>query len=192
MDITITGRRLNVGEDLRNFVEEQLENATKIFKIDPMIIEVVLRREARPNHTNPAIAEITLRTKGHIIRTEAADEDVKLAVEAATARLERQMRKFKTRVVDRKQNAPKLAEVLASDQLTEADTADSDDSDQLVRVKEIDLDILSTEEALLEMDLLGHDFFVYIAAEDGATSVLYRRHDGGYGLIRQRLESAEV
>ncbi|MCL2150655.1 MAG: ribosome-associated translation inhibitor RaiA, partial [Coriobacteriia bacterium] len=151
---------------------------------------------------SPNACEITLRTKGHIIRTEASDEDVKAAVDIATAKLERQLRKFKTKVVDKRQNAAKLADVLESGLMgngngangasagSGADVFDAlEDDDQLVRVKEIDLAVLSTDEALLEMDLLGHDFYVYIAAEDGTTCVLYRRHSGGYGMLKPLLET---
>ncbi|MDR2957676.1 MAG: ribosome-associated translation inhibitor RaiA, partial [Coriobacteriales bacterium] len=112
MNITVTGRKISIREDLRSFVEERLENATKVFKIDPMTVEVVLRREMKPNRKNPTACEITLRTKGHIIRTEAADEDVHAAIDIATAKLERQLRKFKTKVIDRRQNAQSLAEAI--------------------------------------------------------------------------------
>jgi putative sigma-54 modulation protein len=135
--------------------------------------------------------EITLRTKGHIIRTEAEDEDVHTAIDIATTKLERQLRKFKTKVIDRRQNAMKLVDVLDSELLVPATYDDSQletEPDQLVRVKEIDLVVLNTEEALLQMDLLGHDFYVYIAAEDGSTCVLYRRKEGGYGQIKPNLE----
>jgi putative sigma-54 modulation protein len=191
MDITITGRRMQVGEDLKEFVEERLDNATKVFKIDPMTVEVILRRESKPSRKNPNACEITLRTKGHIIRTEAADEDVRAAIDIATAKLERQLRKFKTKVLDRRQSAVKLADVLESEiEAPESSDIEELETEQgLVRIKVIELAVLNTEDAMLQMDLLGHDFYVYVAAEDGTTCVMYRRHEGGYGLLKPQLES---
>jgi len=191
MNIIVTGRKMSIGEELRDLIEERLDNATKVFKIDPMNIEVVLRRGQKPNRKAMTACEITLRTKGHIIRTEAEDEDVHTAIDIATTKLERQLRKFKTKVIDRRQNAMKLVDVLDNELLVPTASDDSQpetEPDQLVRVKEIDLVVLNTEEALLQMDLLGHDFYVYIAAEDGSTCVLYRRKEGGYGQIKPNLE----
>ncbi|MCL1879402.1 MAG: ribosome-associated translation inhibitor RaiA [Actinomycetia bacterium] len=190
MNITITGRKMSVGEELRDFVETRIDSATKVFKIDPMTVEVVLRSEKNPAHPRPTSAEITLRTKGHVIRTEGSSTDIHAALEGAASKLERQLRKFKTRVIDKRQTGPKLTEVLESvSAMPGTHSFDDDESDQLVRIKEIDLDVLDTDAAMLQMDLLGHDFFVFDSAETGATNVLYRRRDGGYGLIRPRLES---
>ncbi|MCL2137017.1 MAG: ribosome-associated translation inhibitor RaiA [Coriobacteriia bacterium] len=193
MNIVVTGRRMNVSDELRDFVESQIDNATKVFKIDPMTIEVVLRRDVRSNRVVFA-CEITLRTKGHIIRTEASDEDVKTAVDIATAKLERQLRKFKTKVIDKRQNAPRLTDAIELVRPVpdyDDETVYESDDGELVRIKEIELSVLNTDEALLQMDMLGHDFFVYVAAEDGTTRVMYRRNEGGYGLICPRLESVE-
>jgi len=198
MDIVVTGRKMSVGDELKSYVETQLSNATKVFKIDPMTAEVVLRRDNKPNRRSPSSCEITLRTKGHIIRTESTDDDVHAAIDIATAKLARQLRKFKTKVIDRRHSAVKLADVLAA---PEPDTAvenelvaevELDEEEKLVRIKEIDLDVLDIEAALLQMDLLGHDFFVFISAEDGLTCVLYRRKAGGYGLLRPSLEKPDT
>ena len=194
MDVTVTGRKIDVNDQIRDFVYNRLENATAVFKIDPMTAEVVLRSDTRSSRAMNA-CEITLRTKGHIIRTEAADEEIRTAVDIATAKLERQLRKYKTRVIDRRHHAKRLTDVIGLVAQEPPDTEDETDVEfdegQLVRIKEIELSVLSTEEALLQMDLLGHDFFVYVAAEDGTTCVMYRRNDGGYGLIRPRLEAPQ-
>jgi putative sigma-54 modulation protein len=184
---------MSVGEDLRNLVTDRLESATKVFRVDPMTAEVVLRKDTRSNRV-VYTCEITLRTKGHVIRTEASDEEVNTAIDVATVRIERQLRKFKTRVIDKRQNAPRLTEVIeqvAVEVDLDAEVEYQSDDGELVRIKEIEMTVLTTEEALLQMDLLGHDFFIYVAAEDGTTRVLYRRNDGGYGMIRQRLETAD-
>jgi len=195
MDIVVTGRKMNVGDDLRGYVEAQLDDATKVFKIDPMIAEVVLRNDNKPNRRSMSACEITLRTKGHIIRTESTDDDIKAAIDAATAKLERQLKKYKTRVIDRRYDGTKITDVLVVSETEPVEQeyvaeVEVDDDEQLVRIKEIDLDVLNIDEALLQMDLLGHDFFMFVSAEDGLTCVLYRRNAGGYGLLKPSLEKA--
>jgi putative sigma-54 modulation protein len=192
----LTGRKISITEEIRDFIDRRLDNATKVFKIDPMEIEVVLRRDQRSKR-DMCTCEITLRTKGHIIRTEATDEDVRAAIEIAATKLERQLRKFKTKVVDRRQRAPRLneaIELVASEPTVEDEREqyfDDGEDEQLVRIKEVEMSVLNTREALLQMDLLGHDFYLYVAAEDGLPTVLYRRDDGGYGMLHPRKEQEE-
>ncbi|MCL2883833.1 MAG: ribosome-associated translation inhibitor RaiA [Coriobacteriia bacterium] len=200
MDISISGRRISISDELRTYINDRIEQAVKVFKIDPMTIEVVARHEQTAAQKDRTTAEITLRTKGHVIRTESSDEDIKAAVDIASAKLERQLRKYKTRVVEKRKAGPKISDVLADPVIAAADLQVREDallaaqkeneSDGLVRVKELSLDILDIDEAMLRMDLVGHDFFVFVNSLTGLTCVLYRRHDGGYGLISPRVEKA--
>jgi putative sigma-54 modulation protein len=192
----LTGRRISITDEIRDFVDLRLDHATKVFKIDPMEVEVVLRRDQRSKR-DMCTCEITLRTKGHIIRTEASDEDVRAAIEIAATKLERQLRKFKTKVIDKRQRAPRLNEAIglvaaeAPSNEEREEYIDDGEDDQLVRIKEVEMSILNTREALLQMDLLGHDFYLYVAAEDGLPTVLYRRDDGGYGMLHPRKEQED-
>jgi putative sigma-54 modulation protein len=192
MDITVTGRKMTVSDALKEYVVEKIGSAVKVFNISPMAAEVVLRKERNPANPKPAIAEVTIRTKGHIIRTEESEEDMYAAIDVASAKVERQLRKYKTRVVDRRLHGKKLAEVLAVE--NEAPAAHEheeylEDVDRVVRVKELDLIALSEEEALIQIDLLGHDFYVYTNSTDGLVNVMYRRKDGSYGIIKPQIES---
>ena len=192
MNITVIGRKMNVSDSLRSYVEEKIGNSLKVFNINPMKVEVVLRKEKNPANPKPAVAEVTLVTKGHIIRTEEAEEDIYTAVDVAAAKTERQLRKYKTKVIDRRQFARKLGEVAVGDEpvpATDEQLEELAEDGHIVRIKEIELDALSEEEALLQIDLLGHDFFVYNDINTGAVNVIYRRKDGSYGLLKQRLES---
>ena len=194
MQITVTGRKTTVSDSLRSYVEEKIGSSLKVFNISPMKVEVVLRMEKNPANPKPAVAEVTLVTKGHIIRTEEAEEDMYAAIDVAAAKTERQLRKYKTKVIDRRHNGRKLGEALLTDDLIPAPDehlALPMNDGHIVRVKEIELDALSEEEALLQIDLLGHDFFVYNDADTGAVNVIYRRKDGSYGLLKQRLETLE-
>jgi putative sigma-54 modulation protein len=162
-----------------------------------MSAEIVLRKEKNPANPRPCVAEVTLFTKGHIIRTEEAEEDMYAAIDVAAAKVERQLRKYKTRVVDRKTRGQRLADALAETPTVAPDSSidiheiEIEDEDRIVRVKELVLDALTEEEALIQIDLLGHDFYVYTDSIDGLINVLYRRKDGSYGLIKPRIESLE-
>ena len=115
------------------------------------------------------------------------------AIDVAAAKVVRQLRKFKTRVVDRRLVAePKAAEA-ARKNATQAPELDIDGlmselsaDEEIVRTKIIEFPPLTQEEALIEIDLLGHDFYAYTDRDSGAACVLYRRNGGGYGLLMQK------
>ena len=193
MSITVTGRKMRVTDALREYAEEKIGNSMKVMDIDPLVAEVVLFVEKNPANPRPAVCEVTLRTKGHIIRVEEHEEDMYAAIDVAAAKVVRQLRKYKTKVVDRKLRAadetirmaePAAAGELDVDGLMQELAAD----DEVVRVKTIEFEPLTEEEALVKIDLLGHDFFAYTDRDSGMVNVLYRRDDGGYGLLKQTEE----
>ena len=193
MSITVTGRKMPVTDALREYAEEKIGNSMKVMDIDPLVAEVVLSVEKNPANPRPAVCEVTLRTKGHIIRVEEHEEDMYAAIDVAAAKVVRQLRKYKTKVVDRKLRAadetirmaePAAAGELDVDGLMQELAAD----DEVVRVKTIEFEPLTEEEALVKIDLLGHDFFAYTDRDSGMVNVLYRRDDGGYGLLKQTEE----
>ena len=192
--ITVTGRKMPVTDALREYAEEKIGNSMKVMDIDPLVAEVVLFVEKNPANPRPAVCEVTLRTKGHIIRVEEHEEDMYAAIDVAAAKVVRQLRKYKTKVVDRKLRAadetirmaePAAAGELDVDGLMQELAAD----DEVVRVKTIEFEPLTEEEALVKIDLLGHDFFAYTDRDTSMVNVLYRRDDGGYGLLKQREEA---
>ena len=123
-----------------------------------------------------------MRARGHIIRVEETDENMYAAIDVAAAKVLRQLRKYKTRIIDKKiADAPaKAGTELDIDGLMQELSAD----DEVVRVKELVLEPLTEEEALVQIDLLGHDFFAYIDRDTNAVNILYRRDNGGYGLLK--------
>lgn len=186
MEITVTGRKMQVTDTLRDYATEKIGGACKVFDIDPMNVEIVLHVEKNPSISKSSVVEVTLRTKGHVIRVEEAENEMYAAIDIAADKTQRQLRKYKTRVVDRKTRAHAGAATLAAPD--DLPPVKFEDDEQVVRVKEVDLDELSEEEALVAMDLLGHDFFVYNDKTTGLTNVLYRRTAGGYGLIKPKVE----
>ena len=185
MSITVAGRKMPVTDALRQYAEEKIGNSMKVMDIDPLVAEVVLYVEKNPANPRPACCEVTLRTKGHIIRVEECEEDMYAAIDVAAAKVVRQLRKYKTKVIDRKLRA--VDETIRTepvptkdlDQLMEELAAD----EEVVRVKEIEFEPLTEEEALVKIDLLGHDFFAYTDRDTSMVNVLYRRDDGGYGPV---------
>ncbi len=190
MNITVTGRKMPVTDALRQYAEDKIGNSMKVMDIDPLIAEIVLLVEKNPANPRPAVCEVTLRTKGHIIRVEESEEDMYAAIDVAAAKVLRQLRKYKTRVVDRKlRSSEKIGEAVRAeapatdlDQLMKELSAD----EEVLRVKEMEFEPLTEEEALVKIDLLAHDFFAYTDRDSGRVHVLYRRNDGGYGLLKQK------
>ncbi len=182
MEITITGRKMPITDPIRAYAEEKIGNSMKVMDINPLTAEVVLQVEKNPANPTPAKCEVTMRARGHIIRVEETDENMYAAIAVAAAKVLRQLRKYKTRIIDKKiADAPaKAGTKLDIDGLMQELSAD----DEVVRVKELVLEPLTEEEALVQIDLLGHDFFAYIDRDTNAVNILYRRDNGGYGLLK--------
>lgn len=190
MSITVTGRRMPVTNALREYAEEKIGNAMKVMDIDPLDAEVVLYKEKNPANPRPDVCEVTLRTKGHIVRVEESEEDMYAAIDVAAAKVLRQLRKYKTKVVDRRvRNEGETIRMIDPNIGTELDVdglMEELTDDEIVRVKEIEFEPLTQDEALIQIDLLGHDFFAYTDRDTNLVNVLYRREDGGYGLLKQK------
>ncbi len=191
MSITVSGRKMAISDSLREYATEKIGASTKVMDINPLDVEVMLYREKNPANPRPACCEVTLRTKGHIIRAEEHEDDLHTAIDVAAAKVERQLRKFKTRVIDRKVQADRAAAEELMPRQTEEVALDLDQlmdelsDDEIVRVKEIEFAPMTQEEALVQIDLLGHDFFLFTERDTNLVCVLYRRDGGGYGLLRQ-------
>src|SRR5690606_26226976 len=133
---------------------------------------------------------VTLHVGRLLVRSESETHDLYASIDEATDRLARQIRKYKTRLHRRGVQGPKLGEVApgpAADEEEERDGA-VDRLPQVVRTKRFALKPMSVEEAILQMELLGHDFFVFADAETHDVHVLYRRKDGQLGLIEPQVE----
>lgn len=188
MNIIVTGRHIAVTDALRDYAIEKLNAATNVFDI-PMNAEVVLRVEKNPSIPLSDVVEITVFLKGAVVRVSEASTDMYAAIDLAADRVSRQIRKFKTKVVDRRQRGAKptpepVAPAEPSAPTAEAAPADDDDDELLVREKLIEFTPLTEDQALLQVYLLGHDFFVFTNADTGDVNVMYRRKNGGYGIIK--------
>ena len=191
MGVNVSGRKMNLTEALRAYAEEKIGASLKVMDIKPLEAEVVLYREKNPSNPRQAVCEVTLRARNHVIRVEECEEDMYAAIDVAAAKVVRQLRKFKTRVVDKHVETLERGAQEGRAAAAELDVAGlmaelAGDEDEIVRVKVIPFEALTREEALIKIDLLGHDFFAYTDLDTGVACVLYRRNGGGYGLIMQK------
>lgn len=181
MQLTITGRHMGVTPAIREYAEEKVGKVARIHDRDDMSIEVVLHVEKNPANKNRDVAEVTAHLKGLVVRAEEAAPDMYAAIDLVAEKLERQMKKYKTKLKD-KRNGKAAVKTAAGD--IELPTEPVEPEATIVRTKVVDSKPMSEDEAMLQLELLGHDFFVFTHADTDAVNVLYRRNDGNYGLIQ--------
>ena len=206
MDVVVKSRHCTVADEFRALVEEKL---ARLEKLDTRVIRVEVEVTEEPNkrqHDQAHCVEITLRSKGPVVRAEAASTDKTAALDMALDRVMAQLRKAADRKkVHRGQHTPPSLRVAAPPDLgpapTEEETADSDtrvvagmevqgDGPLVVREKKHAAEPMTLDQALLAMELVGHDFFLFVDADHHLPSVVYRRHGYDYGVIR--LETGEA
>ncbi len=186
MAITVSGRKMNVTPAIRDYVDEKIGRSLEVFDSAAMDAEVVLRTEKNPAISLNAICEVTVNAKGAVIRVAESAEDMYAAIDLASDKVARQLRKYKTRIVERRGGRGSIRH-LQPDELDIPDvipTEPEEDDDLLVRLKEVEMEPMTEEHALVQTDLLGHDFFVYFDQDAHQIQVIYHRKNGGYGIIR--------
>jgi ribosomal subunit interface protein len=194
MELVVRGRNVVVPDHYRQHVAEKL---AKIERYDQKIIraDVELQHERNPRQNGRCQhVESTCRTRGPVVRSEACAEDFYKALDLATERLERRLRQAadRRRVHHGRRTPQSLAEVSAAEDVVVhqrvEDSADeeepSDGPGRIVREKEHPAKPMTVDDALFEMELVGHDFYLFSDAETGRASVVYRRHAYDYGLLR--------
>ena len=182
MQIKITGRKMPVTDPIRSYAEEKISKAAKIHNRDDMSVDVVLHVEKNPSNKNRDVAEVTAHMKGVVVRAEEAAPDMYQAIDLVSEKLERQMRKYKTKLLDRRNGKTAVRTAPGSSEL--APSLPEEMQGALVRTKVIELKPMTEDEAILQLELLGHDFFMFTHADAGTVNVLYRRNDGDFGLLQ--------
>lgn len=183
MRIVIKGKNLSVAPIAKEYAQKKVGKLARFFNgAQEVLAEVTLRSEK-----GAQIAEVTLHLGGLILRGEGQKPEMHAAVDEAVSRIERQFQKYRTRIQKRTQQAPSVAEVV-SDHAAGSDGPEPEqETDRIVRVKRFPVRPMPVEEAVMQMEMLDHDFFVFANAETGAVNVVYRRRDSGYGLIEPEL-----
>ena len=199
MDIKVSGRKVALNDSLRGYVEEKIGNALKVFDIQPMTCDVVLRVDKNPSNPDRKYVEVTVFVRDSVVRVVTSDANMNAAIDEAADKVSRQLRKYKTKVIDRRQRRGRAAAeaeaaqaaASAAEDLGGLIEGDEDDDEELVREKLIELTPMTEEEALVQTDLLGHDFYVFENAATGLVNVIYRRENGGYGIIKPKIEEMD-
>jgi len=184
MDVVVVGKHTEVDAALRALTNEKLDRISKfagdVRRVDVDYEEHPTRR-AGDSHT----CEILVHVNHHLVKGTAAAVDHSTALDRAVDKVEHQMRRLHERRV-RSRNGTRARNGARAEQAATAvyDGTDDDNHDELVvKTKEFEVKPMATEEAALQMQLLGHDFFVFRSTANGRASVLYRRRDGALGLI---------
>ena len=173
MKITLRGKNIEITEEIEEKVSEKLSKLDKYFIVSENVEAKVLVR----TYPYGQKIEVTIPTEYVLLRAEVVDQDLYNAIDLVIDKLEGQIRKYKTRL-NRKSKDNKLAFNLAS-----IEPLEEEEEDVLVKTKTITPKPMDMEEAIMQMELIGHSFFVYRDTETDAISIVYRRNDGDYGLI---------
>lgn len=171
MKFTISGKNLEVTEGLKNAVTEKLGKLERYFTPETEIIVTMSVEKERQK------IEVTIPVKGNIIRSEQVSNDMYVSIDLVEEVIERQLRKYKNKIVDKKQSAGNFQkEYLDKDY-------DEDEEVKIIRTKKFDIKPMYPEDACVQMELLGHNFFVFCNAETDQVNVVYKRKGNTYGLI---------
>ena len=175
MKIKITGRNIELTEGLKNAVEDKLNKLEKYFTPDTDVYVTLSVEKERQK------VEVTIPMKGNIIRSEQISNDMYVSIDLVEEIIERQLKKYKTKLVDKKQSAG-----FFSQDFIEKDYMDEEEV-KIVRTKKFDIKPMYPEDACIQMELLGHNFFVFCNAETDEVNVVYKRKGSTYGLIEPEL-----
>jgi len=183
MNIIVKGKNLEITPALRTYAEKKVSKLERFFNGDrlEMTAEVmmIIERES-------GIVEITLEVDGLLLRGEDQSQDMYGSIDGAIEKIERQIRKYKTKIHRKFQDAPRISELQPGED--DAGAPEEKNIPRVVKTKRFAIKPMSVEEAVMQMDLLGHDFYVFTNAYTEEVNVLYRRRDGDFGLIEPEYE----
>ncbi|HGQ1816824.1 TPA: ribosome-associated translation inhibitor RaiA [Streptococcus pneumoniae] len=173
---SIRGENLEVTEAIRDYVVSKLEKIEKYFQPEQ---ELDARINLKVYREKTAKVEVTIPLGSITLRAEDVSQDMYGSIDLVTDKIERQIRKNKTKIERKNENKVATGQLFTDALVEDSNVVQS----KVVRSKQIDLKPMDLEEAILQMDLLGHDFFIYVDVEDQTTNVIYRREDGEIGLL---------
>ena len=175
MKFTIRGKKLKVTDALKSYIEEKIGRLDKYFENPDNISANVLIRLSGNNQ----VVEVTINTHGLILRGEESNKDLYASIDLVTDKIERQIRKNKTKI-HKKTSKETIRDFV------NFETEEAEDNKDVVKRKVIDMKPMSEEEAILQMNLIDHDFFVYKDADTNNVNVVYKRKTGDYGVIETK------
>lgn len=166
----VTGRNLNVTDAMRTYAEDKLSRLDRFYD---QVVDAKVVMSYHTGRSEPAKVEVQLNVPGGIVRAEESGVDTYAAIDLVTDKLERQLKRFKGRHLARRgAERPSLEEPV-----------DEDAAPRIARVKRFALRPMTADDAAVQMDALGHTFFLFRNADTDEINVIYLRHDGDYGLL---------
>lgn len=172
MRYTITGRNIEVTPGLRQAIEEKIGKLARYFSPDTEVIATLGVQKERQR------IEVTIPVKGNIIRAEESSNDMYVSIDLVEEIIERQIKKYKKKLIDKKQSAASFSEAFMTEDY------DTDDHEiEIVKTKRFGIKPMDPEEACVQMELLGHNFYVFLNADTEQVNVVYKRKGSTYGLI---------
>ena len=172
MKFIISGRNIDITDGLRTAVEDKLGKLERYFTADTEIIVTLSVEKERQK------IEVTIPVKGNIIRSEQVSNDMYVSIDLVEEIIERQLRKYKTKIINKKQNVETF-----QPEFIEKDYKDDSNEIKIIRTKKFGFKPMYPEDACVQMELLGHNFFVFLNAETEEVNVVYKRKGNTYGLI---------
>ena len=180
LNFNIRGENIEVTPAIRDHVESKIEKIERYFNGDVNANANVNLKVYNDKQTK---VEVTIPMKNLTLRAEERHNDMYAAVDLIVDKLERQIRKHKTKVNRKFRDREGVGLYFAAASQADSVTESSEEEFPIVRTKQFDLKPMDQEEAILQMNMLGHDFYIYTDAESDSTSIVYKRRDGKYGLI---------
>lgn len=188
MKLVIQGKNIEVTESLRNYVQAKVDKAVSHFHHLTMEVDVHLSVARNPRIEPRQTAEVTIYANGAVVRAEESSENLYASIDLVADKITRQLRKYKEKRQDRRQAAVKTADVL--DEAAVSGPVVPNREPELpravVRTKYFPMQPMSVADALEQLELVDHDFFMFTNAETGEINVIYERNHGGYGVIQPR------
>ncbi len=184
MDIQVLGKNVEITDVIRKYIQKKTAKLDKYLPgIDDSKVEITSEQTKSP--LDRFQVQITIRTKGNILRAEERAASINLAIDDATNSLVRQIDRYKSRY-DKKRTTPLPAAKKINMGLKNKNRLS--DLPHVVKVKRFAVKSMTVQEAIAQMELLGHDFFLFLNEDVEGLSLLYRRNDGNYGLIEPEIE----
>ena len=173
MKFIIIGRNIDVTEGLKSAVQEKLGKLERYFTPETEIHVTLSVEKDRQK------IEVTIPVKGNIIRSEQVSSDMYVSIDLVEEVIERQLRKYKTKIVNQQQAGGNFQKEFVEDEFLE------DEEVKIIRTKKFGIKPMYPEDACVQMELLGHNFFAFVNAETDDISVVYKRKGGTYGIMEQ-------
>lgn len=189
MELQVKTHNVTLSDDLNEYIQRR---ASKLDRVNERITDAKMELREAPSHRDGAryTAQLTITTRRAILRSEDRGTDIRATVDLAIDKMNRRIKRFHDRKVHRgRRDAVNLGELAVNqaDALEALEPADDEAAEPVVRVKRFKMQPMDPDEAIEQLELLGHDFFVYYNPDAGKLNVLYRRRDGGYGVIEPDL-----